>query len=205
MTRLTRKEERWLRWSATLVRMYIATLTIVAPYLCFKAAGYKYGLIAQVGRDPEIPEIATWGNIIGIYLPLWAVVAAYVWATRPAPDRNLAPNGFAMGLFRDMLTVVVLTVLLLVPYGWYGQNGTLQSAHGYMVWYQTVLTGLVGTAFTYYFHGRISTEKPGEDSAAAPAAVPKRKAPRRRPKQAPAAQQPTTVPEPASAAQTVEA
>jgi hypothetical protein len=177
MARLTRKEERLLRRTADVVRMYVACLTFVAPLLCVAAAARKYAVVDRALGSPEIPPMATWGNITGIYLPLFAAVGAYVWATRAAPDRNLAPNGYAMALFRDVFTVVVLTVVLLVPWVLYRWGASIQSVNAYVVWYQTVLTAVAGGAFAYYFHGRISADRPA--AADAPAAAPARKAPRR--------------------------
>ena len=199
MTRLTRKQERLLRRTADAVRMYVACLTFVAPLLCVLAARNRYRMQARADGLPEIEPIATWGNITGIYLPLFAVVGAYVWATRAAPSRNLAPNGFAMALFRDVFTCAVLTVVLLIPFALYQWGDSIQSVNPYVVWYQTVLTAFAGGAFAYYFHGRISTDKPEGRGADAPGAAPRRKAPRRRAKQLPATPEPAAAPETASA------
>jgi hypothetical protein len=172
MPRLTRKEEKLLRRTADGVRMYVALLTFVAPLLCVAAAARKYAAVDRALGTPEIPPMATWGNITGIYLPLFAAVGAYVWATRATPARNLAPNGFAMALFRDAFTVVVLTVVLLIPWGLYRWGASIHAVNAYVVWYQTVLTAVAGGAFAYYFHGRISTGRP------APAAPSRKPAPR---------------------------
>ena len=158
MPRLTRKEEKLLRRTADGVRMYVAVLTFVAPLLCVAAAAHKYTLAGRADGEPEIPPMATWGNITGIYLPLFAAVGAYVWATRAAPERSLAPNGVAMALFRDAFTVVVLTVVLLIPWGLYRWGASIHAVNAYVVWYQTVLTAVAGGAFAYYFRGRITAD-----------------------------------------------
>jgi hypothetical protein len=204
MDRLTRKEEVRLRRTADRVRMYVAWLTFIAPVLCGLVARNKYRVQAHGDGLPEIEPFATLGNITGIYLPMWAVVGAYVWATRAAPRRNLAPNGFAMALFRDRFTVVVLTVALGIPIALYQWGGTILEVNPWVVWYQTVLNSLAGGAFVYYFHGRISTEKPEESGAAAPDGKPKRKAPRRRSSQA-AESGPAAPPESAAAEESVPA
>jgi hypothetical protein len=183
MARLTRKEERLLRRTADVVRMYVACLTVAAPVMCVLAAQTKYGARARAGVPPGIDPLATWGNIAGIYLPLFAVVGAYVWATRPAPDREPAPNGFAMALFRDAFTMGVLTLVLLVPWGMYRFGSSIQGVNTYVVWYQTVLTAVAGGAFAYYFHGRIATDRPG---ASSPPAAARKTAPRRARQGAPA-------------------
>lgn len=169
MPRLTRKQERLLRRTADGVRMYVALLTFVAPVMCVLAARAKYAAQAAADGIPEIDPVATWGNITGIYLPLFAVVGAYVWATRPAAERDPAPNGFAMALFRDAFTLLVTTVVLLVPWMLYRGGRSIHQVNPYVVWYQTVLTAFAGGAFAYYFHGRISAEAPpGAASASRP-------------------------------------
>lgn len=156
MPRLTRKETRRLQWTANLVRMYVATITFVFPVLCFVMANAHYGKI-EPGDPVEIPPAATYATITGIYLPMFAVVAAYVWATRAAGPRNLAPHGFGMALFRDAFTVLVLTVLLYVPVHLYAMPGMkLQWIEPILGWYQNILTVGAGAAFTYYFHGSIA-------------------------------------------------
>lgn len=167
MAKLTRKQERLLRRTGDGVRMYVACLTFVAPLLCVLAAARKYQAVAAASASPEIPPMSTWGNITGIYLPLFAVVGAYVWATRAAPARSLAPNGFTMAVFRDAFTVVVMTVVLLIPWMLYRSGSSLQAVNAYVVWYQTVLTAVAGGAFAYYFHGRISVDRPAAPRAAA--------------------------------------
>lgn len=179
MPRLTRKEEKLLRRTADGVRMYVAVLTFVAPWMCVAAAVRKYAAVDRALAAAEIPPMATWGNIAGIYLPLFAAVGAYVWATRAAPTRNLAPNGFTMALFRDAFTVVVLTVVLLVPWVLYRWGPSIHSVNAYVVWYQTVLTAVAGGAFAYYFRGRITADAASED--AAPARRPPRSSPRTAP------------------------
>jgi hypothetical protein len=170
MAKLTRKQERLLRRTADGVRMYVACLTVAAPLMCVFAAAGKYAAMAAAHGTPEIPPMSTWGNIAGIYLPMFAAVGAYVWATRAAPVRSLAPNGFAMALFRDAFTVVVMTVVLLIPWMLYRSRSTLQSVNAYVVWYQTVLTVVAGGAFAYYFNGRIAADQPAPADASAAAA-----------------------------------
>jgi hypothetical protein len=169
MPRLTRKEERLLRRTANIVRMYIASMTVVAALMCVWAARTKYAAQRMGTGIPEIEPLATWGNIIGIYLPLFAVVGAYVWGTRPSAERDPAPNGFAMALFRDAFTMAVLTVMLLLPWMLYRWGETLEGVNTYVVWYQTVLTAVAGGAFAYYFNGRISSARPATSAAPKPA------------------------------------
>lgn len=195
MEPLTRKQQRVLRRTADAVRMYVACLTFLAPLLCVAAAANKYVAQAAADGTPEIPPMATWGNITGIYLPLFAVVGTYVWATRPAQQRDLAPNGYAMALFRDGFTVAVLTVMLLVPWAFYRWGSTIQAVNAYVVWYQTTLTAVAGGAFAYYFHGRIATAKPPQHDAAEAPPARKRKPPRRAKTRATAA---PAAPDPAS-------
>jgi len=152
MARLTRKETRLLQRTSDLVRMYVALLTFVAPFLCVAYANGHYRKLAAAKVPPEIPRMATYGTITGIYLPLFAAVAAYVWATRAGPSRSLAPRGFAMALFRDAFTVLVVSVILLLPAGLYSVRVEIQSLNTLMVWYQTIITAATGAAFTYYFH-----------------------------------------------------
>lgn len=157
MPRLTRKETRRLQLTANLVRMYVATITFVFAVLCFVKANAHYRDIEAFKVPPEIPRAATYATITGIYLPMFAVVAAYVWATRGTGPRNLAPHGFGMALFRDAFTLLVLTVLLYVPVHLYAMAGTtLQWIEPILGWYQNILTLGAGAAFTYYFHGSIT-------------------------------------------------
>lgn len=189
MPRLTRKEEKLLRRTADAVRMYVACLTFAGLLLCVWAALRKYAMVAAASDHravPEIPPMATWGNITGIYLPLFAAVGAYVWATRATPARNLAPNGFAMALFRDAFTMAVLTVVLLVPPALYAWGGSLRDVNAYVVWYQTVLTAVAGGAFAYYFRGRLSTDHPA--AADSPAEASRARTPRRARREEPAAE-----------------
>ncbi|HEU0301194.1 MAG TPA: hypothetical protein VFR37_17140 [Longimicrobium sp.] len=206
MERLTRKQERLLRRTANGVRIWVTSVIFLTAVLSVRAALKHYAPGVQTTDIPEIPLISTLGNIAGIYLPLFAVVAAYVWATRAAPTRNLAPNGFAMALFRDAFTWVVLTTMLLAPWLSYRTKGRIVDVHPFLIWYQAVLPAVVGGAFVYYFHGHISTEKAEEGGAGpAAAAAPKRKAPRRRPKEAPAVPETAAAPELVPAVQGVEA
>lgn len=182
MARLTRREMRLLRRTADLVRMYVACITVLGVVLCVVYAKDKYDRITAAGGIPEIPPASTYGTIAGIYLPLFAAVAAYVWATRAAPTRNLAPNGFAMALFRDGFTMVVVTLVLLVPPLLYRSTSmTLQSANPFLVWYQTVITAVAGAAFTYYFHASIA---PAPSTDADDEAPPRRRPVRPRPDEA---------------------
>lgn len=170
MPRLTRKETRRLQSSANLVRMYVATLTFVFAVLCFPLANAHYRKIEAAGVPPEIPRAATYATIVGIYMPMFAAVAAYVWATRSAGPRNLAPHGFGMALFRDAFTLLVLTVLLGVPVYLYAIPGaTLQWIESLLGWYQNILTAAAGAAFTYYFHASIVPADRAVEEQAAPA------------------------------------
>jgi len=181
MTKLTRRDERRLEFTGNLVRMYMAVVTFVFWGLCVLNAERQYGKIAQGSGVPEIPRPATYGTIVGIYLPLFAAMAAYIWATRPVRRRNAAPHGFAMALFRDLFTIGVVTVLLGIPVLMYGLNQHLQVVNTYMVWYQTVITAGAGAAFAYYFHASISpVEATAAEGAPAPEAVPPPPARRRR-------------------------
>lgn len=179
MEKLTRKQERLLRRTANAVRIWVTSVIFLTAVMSVRAALKHYAPGVQTTDVPEIPLVSTLGNIAGIYLPLFAVVAAYVWATRSAPTRSLAPNGFAMALFRDVFTWVVLTVMLAAPWLSYRTRGRIVDVHPFLIWYQAVLPAVVGGAFVYYFHGRISTGKEEEAAAATPAPAPKRKAPRR--------------------------
>lgn len=156
MPRLTSKEKRRLSLTGNLVRMYVATITFVFPVLCVAFANEHYRKIEEARTPPDIPRAATYGTITGIYLPLFAAVATYVWATRPSARRPLAPHGFGMALFRDVFTVVVLTTLLYLPVHLYAlEKTTLQWIDPILVWYQTIVTACAGAAFTYYFRASI--------------------------------------------------
>jgi len=169
MTKLTRREQRRLEVTGNVVRMYVACITFLFLILCFRNANWHYAKIDRTGAPPEIPQAATYGTIVGIYLPLFAAVAAYVWATRAFPKRHAAPHGYAMALFRDAFTVVVLTTVLYVPVHLYGLGDrTIQDVNTLLVWYQTVITALAGAAFAYYFHASLSptaTPNPAEAPA----------------------------------------
>jgi hypothetical protein len=169
MTKLTRREQRRLEITGNLVRMYVAVITVLFAILCFWNAGRKYGRIAAAGGVPEIPQAATIGTITGIYLPLFAAVAAYVWATRAFPKRQAAPHGYGMALFRDVFTVVVLTIVLWIPVRLYGRTDrTIQDVNTFLVWYQTIITAVAGAAFAYYFHASLSPAAAPESADAAP-------------------------------------
>ena len=176
MPRLTAKQKRRLQLTGNLVRMYVASITFVFFILCVLLANAHYRAIEEAQGVPEIPRAATYGTITGIYLPLFAAVAAYVWATRPTVEQPLAPHGFGMALFRDAFTVVVVTTVLYVPVHLYALSSTtLQWVHPMMVWYQTIITAGAGAAFTYYFHASLApaaAKKPeAEPEAAARAGV----------------------------------
>ncbi|HYJ78550.1 MAG TPA: hypothetical protein VEW03_03015, partial [Longimicrobiaceae bacterium] len=148
MPALTSREKRLLRRTGNAVRMYLACLTFAAPLLAVALANGSYRKVEAAGVPPEIPRGATYGTITGIYLPIFAAVAAYVWATRAFPARSPAPHGFAMALFRDIFTVVVVSVMLLLPPLLYALEWKLQTVNTYMVWYQTIVTAVAGGAFT---------------------------------------------------------
>jgi hypothetical protein len=176
MPRLTAKEKRRLTLTGNLVRMYVATITFVFPVLCVVLANEHYRKIEAARVPPEIPRAATYGTITGIYLPLFAATAAYVWATRASAPRSLAPHGFGMALFRDVFTVGVITTLLYVPVHLYALPGTtLQWIAPILIWYQTILTAGAGAAFTYYFRASIvplaKTEPESDRRAVARTAV----------------------------------
>jgi hypothetical protein len=153
---LTRREKTLLRRSANIVRMYVACMTFLAAVLSFLIVIVKYDETEKVNQTPvEIPLTATLGTISGIYLPIFAAVAAYVWATRAFPEREAAPHGFAMALFRDVFTLLVVTVVLVLPPYLYLAPGKILKVNTFMVWYQTVVTAAAGGAFTYYFHASI--------------------------------------------------
>lgn len=157
MARLTPGEKRLLRRTGDAVRMYLACLTFAAPVLCVVFANQKYDRIRLTGVAPEIPQAATYGTITGIYLPIFAAVAAYVWATRAFPARSPAPHGFAMAMFRDAFTILVASVVLLIPVLLYHQRSEkIEAVNTLLVWYQTIITAVAGGAFTYYFHGSIA-------------------------------------------------
>jgi len=157
MPKLTRREQRRLEVTGNLVRMYVATITFVFPILCVMKAKDRYDRIDPSGVPPEIPPASTYGTIMGIYLPLFAAVAAYVWATRAFPKRQAAPHGYAMALFRDGFTFVVVTTLLYLPVLLFGLSGrTLQDLNPLLVWYQTIVTAGAGGAFAYYFHASLT-------------------------------------------------
>ncbi|HEV7588588.1 MAG TPA: hypothetical protein VGO40_10770 [Longimicrobium sp.] len=181
MNRLTRKQQRRLEVTGNGVRMYLAAITFVFPLLCVLYANRQYDKIpAEI--PPEIPPPATYGTIVGIYMPLFAAIAAYIWATRPIRRRNAAPHGFAMALFRDLFTIVVVTVLLSIPVLMYRVDEHIQTVNTYLVWYQTIITAGAGAAFAYYFHASI-TPAPATAADGAPAAeadVPPAPAPARR-------------------------
>jgi hypothetical protein len=185
MAKLTRRDERRLELTGNLVRMYMAVITFLFPILCVLNANRQYGKVpAEIPH--EIPPPATYGTIVGIYMPLFAAIAAYIWATRPVRKRNPAPHGFMMALFRDFFTFAVVTVLLLIPVLMYGLDEKIQTVNTYLVWYQTVITAGAGAAFAYYFHASISpgAAATGADAAPAGEAVPARAA-RRRPDRGP--------------------
>jgi hypothetical protein len=188
MPNLTRREQRRLEVTGNVVRMYVACITFVFPILCVVNANRHYTRIAQAGGIPEIPPAATYGTIMGIYLPLFAGVAAYVWATRAFPKRQAAPHGYAMALFRDAFTVVVVTVVLYLPVLLYAlPRRTIQDVNTLLVWYQTIITAVAGAAFAYYFHASISpAAAKASDAAPVEEAMPaspvrRRRAPRQGP------------------------
>jgi hypothetical protein len=157
MAKLTRREQRRLEVTGNVVRMYVATITFVFALLCVVNANAHYAKIDPSGVPPEIPRAATYGTIVGIYLPLFAAVAAYIWATRAFPKRQAAPHGYAMALFRDAFTVVVITTVLYLPVLLYGlPDRTIQEVNTLMVWYQTIVTAGAGAAFAYYFHASLT-------------------------------------------------
>lgn len=164
MTKLTRREQRTLEVTGNVVRMYVAVITVLFPILCFGKANWFYA-----NTDvPQIPQAATYGTIVGIYFPLFAAVAAYVWATRAYPKRQAAPHGYAMALFRDAFTLVVVTTVLYVPVRLYGSSvKTIQEVNTLLVWYQTVITAGAGAAFAYYFHASLTPARaaPSEPTA----------------------------------------
>jgi len=131
MAKLTRRDERRLEFTGNLVRMYMAVITFVFWILCGVNAERQYAKIIRAGGVPEIPRAATYGTITGIYLPLFAAIAAYIWATRPVRKRNAAPHGFAMALFRDLFTIGVVTVLLWIPVLMYGLNEHIKTVNTY--------------------------------------------------------------------------
>jgi|GEM_PF-4975171 len=165
MKKLTRREQRTLEVSGNVVRMYVACITVLFPILCFRNANWFY-----TDTDvPQIPQAATYGTIVGIYLPLFAAVAAYIWATRAFPKRQAAPHGYAMALFRDIFTMVVLTIVLYVPVRLYGSSvKAIQEVNTLLVWYQTIVTAGAGAAFAYYFHASLSPAPAPEPADAAP-------------------------------------
>lgn len=166
MPSLTRREQRRLEIAGNVVRMYVASITFVFPILCGVNANRHYAKIDPSGVPPEIPPAATYGTIVGIYLPLFAAVAAYVWATRAFPKRQAAPHGYAMALFRDVFTVVVVTTVLYLPVKLYDLPGrTLQEVNTLLVWYQTIVTAGAGAAFAYYFHASLTPTAPAEPVA----------------------------------------
>ncbi|MFL5383678.1 MAG: hypothetical protein ACJ8GN_14255 [Longimicrobiaceae bacterium] len=156
MAKLTRREQRRLEVTGNLVRMYVAVITFVFPILCVMKANAQYDKIDDGEGLAEIPRASTYGNIMGIYLPLFAAVAAYVWATRAFPKRQAAPHGYAMALFRDAFTVVVVTTVLYVPVLLYGLEKKIQEVNPLLVWYQTIVTAVAGAAFAYYFHASLT-------------------------------------------------
>lgn len=161
MKRLTRKQQWWLEVTGNGVRMIMAVITFVFAILCVLAVNRQYAKI-PLEIPPEIPRPATYGTIVGIYMPLFAAIAAYLWATRPVRRRNLAPHGFAMALFRDLFTVGVVSTLLYIPVLMYQQNEKIQNVNTYLVWYQTVITAAAGAAFAYYFHASIAPVAGGD-------------------------------------------
>jgi hypothetical protein len=180
MAHLTRKQQRRLEVTGNGVRMYLAVITVVFAILCVLNANGQYAKL-PVEIPPEIPRPATYGTIAGIYMPLFAAVSAYIWATRPVRKRNAAPHGFAMALFRDLFTMGVVTMLLYVPVMMYGRNEHIRDVNTYLVWYQTIITAGAGAAFAYYFHASISpSAATGTDAAPTEEADSPPPAPRRR-------------------------
>jgi hypothetical protein len=157
MAKLTRKDRRVLELTGNGVRMYVALISFVFPLWAAVKASQQYRLIDLAGREPEVARAATYGTIVGIYMPMFAAVAAYIWATRAYPAREMAPHGFGMALFRDLFTVLVLTALLYLPVGLYGSYTHISGVHTLLIWYQTVITAGAGGAFAYYFHASLET------------------------------------------------
>ncbi|HET7461712.1 MAG TPA: hypothetical protein VFJ82_10720 [Longimicrobium sp.] len=172
MPRLTRSDKLLLDRTGNAVRMYVAVITFVFPLWAVMKANQQYAEIIKVGREAEIPRAATYGTIVGIYLPIFAAVAAYIWSTHAFPEREQAPNGFAMALFRDLFTVLVVTVMLYLPVGLYGSYEHIQSVNTLMVWYQSVVTAVAGGAFAYYFHAGLGPAE-GKARARKPRAQPR--------------------------------
>ena len=156
MTKLTRNDQHVLSLTGNAVRMYVALITFVFPILAVIMANRQYGLISYSGRQPEIPPAATYGTIVGIYMPMFGAAAAYIWATRAFPERQQAPQGFGMAVFRDLFTILVVTVMLFMPVLLYASANHIQTVNTFLVWYQSVATAVAGGAFTYYFHGSLN-------------------------------------------------
>lgn len=176
MANLTRRERRWLTFTGNAVRMYVAVITFVFALQAVKKANVQYHEVEKSIDHPPIPRAATYGTIVGIYLPMFAAVSAYLWATRAYPEREQAPHGFGMALFRDLYTFLVVTVLLYLPAALYGAKMTIQSVNTLLVWYQTVLNVGVGGAFAYYFHASLAH---GANGRTRPARTPRRPRPQR--------------------------
>ncbi|HEU4561498.1 MAG TPA: hypothetical protein VFS20_26830 [Longimicrobium sp.] len=170
MAKLTRKQRRLLEFTGNLARMYIALATVAFALWALSNAQHQYRQLEILGLEPDIPRAATYGTIAGIYMPLFAAAAAYIWATRAFPEREVAPHGFAMALFRDLFTLLVISVLLYLPVGLYGSHQRIQTVNTLLVWYQTVITAGAGGAFAYYFHASLS---PGAGKRG-PAATPRK-------------------------------
>jgi len=171
--RLTAREKRRLALTGNLVRMYVSTIVFVGAVLCFVFANRHYHKIEATGAIPEIPRASTYGTITGIYLPLFAAVAGYVWATRPSAPHPVAPHGYGMALFRDLFTLMVITTLLALPVYLYAVPGTtLQWIDPLLKWYQNVLTAGAGAAFTYYFRASIAPTAAGRAGRGRQAATP---------------------------------
>lgn len=160
MQKLTKRQERTLQRTSDLVRMYVALLTLVMPLLCVWNALDEYQAVEAVGGIPEIPRSSTYGTITGIYLPLFLAAGAYIWAVAAGKSWPLAPRGYRMALFRDGFTVLVMTVVLIIPVLLYADDGSsIKEVNPTLVWYQSIMATVAGGAFTYYFNAAIEALK----------------------------------------------
>jgi hypothetical protein len=155
-TELTPKQERFLNASAFIVRAYIILAAIAFAAWCVYIAEDKYAALDGLGvPSNDIPRAAAWANIFAIYFPIISGAMGYLFAETRIAAAPLAPNGFPTAVFRDVIAVVVMTLILWIPIWQYDRPGPIKDVISFLAWYQSVAIGLAGVAFYYYYRSAL--------------------------------------------------
>jgi hypothetical protein len=152
-TTLTPGKKRFLVSSAFVVRAYIILGALGFAIWCLLIAEDKYSLarVPNLPAPDDIPKTAVWANIFAIYFPIISGGMGYLFAEKKIAHAPLAPNGFGDAVLRDLVAVIVLTLVFVVPVWQYNQPGPINDVISILAWYQTVAFAVAGVAFYYYY------------------------------------------------------